>query len=98
MIDDTELLRRYALERAEEPFAELVRRHITVVYATARRECRGHEADVQDVTQVVFTALARADPASAGASDGEAGGRDAAQTRRREASHYSPDEKCPPHG
>ena len=59
MTDDTELLRRYAREGTEESFAELVRRHIDVVYAAALRQCGGNAAHAQDVTQLVFTDLAR---------------------------------------
>jgi RNA polymerase sigma factor (sigma-70 family) len=58
MTDDTELLRLYAETSSEEAFAELVRRHVGFVYAAALRQARNpHRAE--DVTQVVFTALAR---------------------------------------
>jgi RNA polymerase sigma factor (sigma-70 family) len=59
MIEDSELLRRYAREHAEDAFAELVRRHIDVVYAAAWRQCQGDAAHAQDVTQLVFSELAR---------------------------------------
>lgn len=59
MRDDAELLRRYALEHDNEAFSELVRRTIDFVYATALRQCRGNAALAQDVTQLVFTDLAR---------------------------------------
>lgn len=59
MTDDNELLRRYAEEKSEEAFAELVRRHVDFVYAAALRQARGSAALAQDVTQVVFTDLAR---------------------------------------
>jgi RNA polymerase sigma factor (sigma-70 family) len=58
MMDDAELLRRYAESRSEEAFAELVRRRIGLVYSVALRHTRdAHRAE--DVTQAVFTALAR---------------------------------------
>src|SRR5688500_10180829 len=59
MVDDTELLRRYAEEGVEDAFAEIVRRHIDLVYAIARRKVGGNAHLAQDVTQRVFTDLAR---------------------------------------
>jgi RNA polymerase sigma factor (sigma-70 family) len=58
MTDDAELLRRYAETRSETAFAELVQRHIGLVYSVALRQtCDAHRAD--DVVQAVFTDLAR---------------------------------------
>src|SRR5262245_43544222 len=58
MIDDIELLRRYADEGAAEAFTELVRRNLDLVYAAAlRRVGDAHAAN--DVTQGVFIDLAR---------------------------------------
>jgi RNA polymerase sigma factor (sigma-70 family) len=59
MHDDSELLRRYALGSSEEAFAELVRRHIGLVYNTALRRCGGDAHRAQDVAQVVFSSMAR---------------------------------------
>jgi RNA polymerase sigma factor (sigma-70 family) len=59
MTDDAALLRRYADECAEDAFAELVRRHIDFVYAVALRQTRGNSALAEEVTQTVFTDLAR---------------------------------------
>lgn len=59
MIDDAELLRRYAAGRAEEAFAELVRRHVNFVYACALRRVGGDAHLAEDVTQQVFTKVAR---------------------------------------
>jgi RNA polymerase sigma factor (sigma-70 family) len=57
--DDSSLLRRYVDERSEAAFAELVRRHLDLVYSVALRQTNGDAALAQDVAQSVFTALAR---------------------------------------
>ncbi len=59
MTDDATLLRRYAEERSEDAFTELARRHVDFVFSVAMREVRGDFARAQDITQEVFTALAR---------------------------------------
>jgi len=58
MPDDVTLLRRYATDRAEDAFAELVRRHLDGVYSTALRRVGGDVHLAEDVTQKVFAALA----------------------------------------
>lgn len=58
-IDDAELLRRYVEERSEEAFTALVQRHVSVVYFAALRRVGGDRHLADDVTQNVFTALAR---------------------------------------
>lgn len=58
MQDDIELLRRYARDRSEAAFTELVQRNLLFVYSTAIRQVGGsHRAE--DVVQAVFTDLAR---------------------------------------
>jgi RNA polymerase sigma factor (sigma-70 family) len=58
MIEDVDLLRRYAERGSGEAFAELVRRRIALVYSVALR--RTHDPHcAEDVTQAVFIALAR---------------------------------------
>src|ERR1035438_2077339 len=59
MTEDAELLSRYATERSEVAFAELTRRHVDLVYSAALRLVNGNVHSAQDVTQQVFTALAR---------------------------------------
>src|SRR5258708_13379208 len=59
MIDDSELLRRYATTRAESDFAEIVRRHVDLVYSAALRQVNGDAHLAQDITQLVFADLAR---------------------------------------
>ena len=59
MSDDAELLRRYAEQRSEAAFAELVRQHLNLVYSTALRLTRGDTHRAEDIAQVVFTDLAR---------------------------------------
>lgn len=56
---DSELLCRYAGEKSEAAFAELVRRYLDLVYSAALRQLRGDPHRAQDVAQVVFAALAR---------------------------------------
>jgi RNA polymerase sigma factor (sigma-70 family) len=66
MPEDTELLQRYVADRSEAAFAELVRRHINLVYSVALRRVNGQAHLAGDVTQSVFTDLARKAPALAG--------------------------------
>jgi RNA polymerase sigma factor (sigma-70 family) len=57
-LTDQQLLRDYAGQRDEAAFAELVRRHVDLVYSAALRMVRdAHLAE--DVTQGVFAALAQ---------------------------------------
>ncbi len=59
MTPDSELLRKYAEAGAEEAFAELVRRHLPLVYSAALRQVNGDAHLAQDVAQTTFTELAR---------------------------------------
>ncbi|HWA85763.1 MAG TPA: sigma factor [Opitutus sp.] len=59
MNDDPALLLRYASDRSEAAFADLVRRHLPLVFSAALRRLNGDVHRARDVTQIVFTALAR---------------------------------------
>jgi RNA polymerase sigma factor (sigma-70 family) len=59
MNDDAALLRQYADQGSEAAFAELVRRHLGLVYHAALRQTNGDTHRAQDVAQEVFTSLAR---------------------------------------
>jgi RNA polymerase sigma factor (sigma-70 family) len=57
-VSDVELLREYSRQDSEEAFAELVRRHIHLVYSVALRHVR-IAAAAEEITQAVFVILAR---------------------------------------
>jgi RNA polymerase sigma factor (sigma-70 family) len=59
MHDDAELLRRFAEERSETAFAELVQRRLDLVYSIALRTTGGDAHRAQDAAQRVFIDLAR---------------------------------------
>lgn len=58
MSPDAELLLRYANERDERAFAELVQRHLGLVYAAAQRRT-GQAQLAEEIAQTVFAELAR---------------------------------------
>ena len=62
MVEDAELIRRSTEEQSEVAFAELVQRHVPLVYSAALRRLAGDAHAAADVTQLVFTALARQAP------------------------------------
>src|SRR6266404_4729488 len=59
MADDGALLRAYARSGSEDAFAELVQRHLALVYSTALRNVGGDVHLARDVSQTVFFDLAR---------------------------------------
>ncbi len=67
-LDDAALLRRYADAHDESAFAELVARHVNLVHSAALRQVNGDAHLAADVTQLVFTDLARKAGAVAGQS------------------------------
>lgn len=56
MNDDAVLLHRYAAERDESAFAELVQRHLPLVYGAALRQLNGATHRAEEVTQAVGAA------------------------------------------
>ncbi|MFT3781651.1 MAG: sigma-70 family RNA polymerase sigma factor [Nibricoccus sp.] len=59
MNDDSQLLRLYVEHRSEAAFTELVQRHLHLVYFSALRRVGGDAHLADDVTQRVFSDLAR---------------------------------------
>lgn len=59
MSTDAELLQRYVGQHDERAFAELVQRHLGLVYATASRGVGGRTHLAEEITQKVFIQLAR---------------------------------------
>jgi RNA polymerase sigma factor (sigma-70 family) len=59
MSDDRQLLRQYITDKSEAAFGELVARHVNLVYSAALRRVGGDAHLAQDVSQLVFTDLAR---------------------------------------
>src|ERR1041384_672298 len=58
-MNDCDLLKAYVETKSEDAFAELVRRHIDLVFSAALRQVGGDVHLAQDVTQNVFNDLAR---------------------------------------
>ncbi|HSY17430.1 MAG TPA: sigma-70 family RNA polymerase sigma factor [Candidatus Acidoferrales bacterium] len=59
MTPDFELLATFARTNSEDAFAELVKRHVNLVYSAALRQAGGDAYLAQDVAQTVFSDLAR---------------------------------------
>lgn len=62
MLDDQQLLRRYVSGNSDAAFGELVARYVNLVYSAALRRVHGDTHLAQDVSQLVFTDLARKAP------------------------------------
>lgn len=59
MKSDSDLLQTFFRQRDQNAFAEVVHRHIAFVYSAALRQVNGDTHLAHDITQNVFTALAR---------------------------------------
>jgi RNA polymerase sigma factor (sigma-70 family) len=59
MTPDSELLQRFVRTHCKTAFAELVKRHVSLVYSAALRQVNGDTHLAQDVAQTVFSDLAR---------------------------------------
>src|SRR6266700_1459540 len=57
-VTDLQLLERYASQHAEEAFAEIVRRHLGLVFSAAVRQVRSPQL-AEEVAQSVFIDLTR---------------------------------------
>ena len=56
---DGELLQHYVRDHSDASFEELVKRHVNLIYSAALRQVNGDTHLAEDVTQSVFTDLAR---------------------------------------
>src|SRR5215216_5306074 len=59
MKSDSELLQKFVSERKQVAFAELVHRHVDLVYSAALRQVNGDAHLARDVAQRVFIGLAQ---------------------------------------
>src|SRR6266446_5998040 len=59
MDTDNQLLARYADHGSDRAFQDLVERHINLVHSAALRESGGDASLAEDISQAVFTELAR---------------------------------------
>ncbi len=59
MKTDSQLFAEYVHQGSEAAFRELVERHIDLVHSAALRESRGDGSVAEDITQAVFTEMAR---------------------------------------
>ncbi len=58
MTSDLDLLRQFAHENSQDAFAEIVRRHLNLVYSAALRQVRSPQL-AEEIAQFVFADLAR---------------------------------------
>lgn len=58
-VDTDHLLREFAERRSESAFADLVRRHLNLVYSAALRRCGGQTGLAEETCQLVFVDLAQ---------------------------------------
>jgi len=58
-MNESQALREYAQTGSHTAFAELVARHVDLVYSSALRQTHGDKHLAEDVAQAVFILLAR---------------------------------------
>jgi hypothetical protein len=59
MNEDPQLLAEFCRSASDAAFAELVNRHVKLVYSTSLRLVNGDTHQAQDIAQIVFSNLAR---------------------------------------
>ena len=58
MTSDFDLLERYARENSQDAFAEIVRRHVDLIYSAALRQVRSPQL-AEEIAQSAFAAMSR---------------------------------------
>lgn len=58
MLDDAQLLRSYTEHHSNPAFAQLVERHLPLIYSAALRQVGDNRQFAEDVAQQVFALLA----------------------------------------
>src|SRR3954469_7392950 len=62
IMEDMDLVREYVARNSDEAFAELVSRHVNLVFSVALRHVR-NAGEAEEITQAVFIILSKKAPA-----------------------------------